>query len=88
MRCNIYRPQTHLRKGYVFTPVCHFVHMLGYTLPGQTSPGQTPPRTDTPSGRHPLGRHPPADGYCCGWLVSNWNAFLFTKMLIRESKYV
>ena len=60
-----YRPQTKLREGYVFTPVCHSVHMggclplcmLGYI------PGQTPPP-------------PPRDGYCCGLYASYWNAFL------------
>ena len=47
--------------------------MLGYTTP--------PPRADTPGqtplGRHPLGRHLPADGFCCRWYTSYWNAFLF-----------
>ena len=55
-----YRPQTKLRKGNVFTPVCQSfcsrgvaasVHawILGRHPPGQThTPGQTPPRADTP----------------------------------------
>ena len=25
------------------------------------------------------GRHTPADGYCCGWYTSYWNAFLFVQ---------
>ena len=45
--------------------------MLAYT-----PPGQTPPQADTP-----LGRHRPADGYCCRWYASYWNAFLFQKRL-------
>ena len=65
MRCkkHFYRPQTKLRKGYVFTPVCHSVHggmsapvHAGiHTSPVHTPPGQTPPKS-----RHPLGsRHSP-----------------------------
>ena len=63
----IYRPQTKLQKGNVFTPVCEFCsHGEVYTPPEQTPPGQTPPPADTPPGQthtphtHP-GRHPPAD---------------------------
>ena len=38
------------------------------------------------------GRHPPADGYCCRWYASSWNAFLFSnwfsliKLNIKEWK--
>ena len=38
------------------------------TPPSRHSPGQTAPWADPP---------PPADGYCCGWYASYWNAFLF-----------
>ena len=62
---NFYRPHTKLRKGYVFTPVCHSVSggggclpqcMLRYnpwadTRPGQTPPRQTPPEQTPPSRR-------------------------------------
>ena len=41
---NLYRPQTKLRQGNVFTPVCHSVHKGGFCHP----PGQTPPLADTP----------------------------------------
>ena len=27
--------------------------------------------------QHVLRQNPPADGYCCGWYASYWNAFLF-----------
>ena len=49
---HLYRPQTKLRKGNVFTPVCKsfwsqggvFRACMGEdTLPGPTAPGQTPP---------------------------------------------
>ena len=56
--------------------------------PGPKSRHLPPPLG--PKGRHPpprpKGRHPPpeqtpplppADGYCCGWYASYWNAFLF-----------
>ena len=62
-----YRPQTKLRKGNVFTPVCQlFCSQWGGSAPVH-------------AGTHhpPLGRHPPtADGYCCGRYASYWNAFL------------
>ena len=70
-----YRPQTKLRKGNVFTPVCQSLCsqgglpqcMLGYT---------PPPRADTP---HPLGRHPLPQQTATAADVryaSYWNAFL------------
>ena len=71
--CDYYRPQTKLRKGNVFTPVCHSVHIGGVH----------PPLADTPLSRHPPGRHPPGrhpcpgDGHCSGQYASYWNAFLF-----------
>ena len=58
-----------LRKGYVFTRVCHSVHRgVWQTPPRQTYiPWADTPWTDIPLGRHPplsadippLGRHPP-----------------------------
>ena len=39
--------------------------------PGTPPGAGTPPRT-----RHP----PPADGYCCGWYASYWNAFFLLVM--------
>ena len=69
-----YRPQTKLREGNVFTPVClSFCSqggclpqcMLGYTT--TTTPRQTPP--------------PWADGHCCGRYASYWNAFLFNLLI-------
>ena len=70
-----YRPQTKLRKGYVFTPVCHSVHRRGLSAPVHAGmntplgrqpsqcrhpPGHTPPWADTPWEDTPMGRHPPA----------------------------
>ena len=71
--CFYYRPQTKLRKGNVFTPVCDSVHggrgVRLKTTPGQTPPGQTPARQTTPyadpssktaiavDGTHPTGMH-------------------------------
>ena len=53
-----YRPQTKLRKGYVFTSVCHSVHWGG-CLP-QCMLEYTHPQADTPTGQTPpFGRHPP-----------------------------
>ena len=57
-----YRPQTKLRKGNVFTPVCQsFCSRGGVCLsacwdappPGQSPPGQTPPWAYYLLGRHP-----------------------------------
>ena len=56
-KCSYYRPQTKLRKGNVFTPVCQSFCSQGVCIPactGHTLPGQT-----LPLGRHPPGRHPP-----------------------------
>ena len=65
MKIFFYRPQTKLRKGNVFTPVCQsFCSQGGCLCPSacwDTPPGQTPP---------------PADSYCCGRSASYWNAFL------------
>ena len=56
LNTHCYRPQTKLRKGNVFTPVCHSVHTGGGVhSPGQTSPEQTPPWADIPP-RRPLQR--------------------------------
>ena len=51
-----YRPQTKLRKDYVFTPVCHSVHR-GVSPPVHA--GIHPPLGRPSLGRHtPLSRHP------------------------------
>ena len=61
----IYRPQTKLRKGNVFTGVCQgSCPRCGVS---QHTLGQTPPS---------LTRQPP-DGHCSGRYASYWNAFLF-----------
>ena len=62
--CN-YHPQTKLREGNVFTPVCHSVHRGKVYTPGKTlSPlGRHPPSGQTPppemateaGGAHPTG---------------------------------
>ena len=75
---NDYRPQTKLREGNVFKPVCHSVHRgrvsacgFGGCLP--LGPGVHPP----------LGRHPQPDTLRCrddhrsGRYGFHWNAFLF-----------
>ena len=73
-----YRPQTKLRKGNVFTPVCQSFCSQGGSAPGHAgipSPRQTPlPRVVTLLVQTPPS---PADGYCCGRCASYWNAFLF-----------
>ena len=46
INCSYYRPQTKLRKGYVFTPVCHSVHRRGDVYPSAC--WDTPPWADTP----------------------------------------
>ena len=40
----------------------------------------------TPRGvsQHALRQTPPADGYCCGWYASYWNAFLFISQIFLE----
>ena len=69
-----YHPQTKLRKGIVFTPVCHSVHReegihpprqtppkADTHTPGQTPPGQTHPTwADTPTWAVHAGIHTPA----------------------------
>ena len=65
-----YRPQTKLRKGNVFTPVCQSFCSGGVSGPVHAGI------------RHPTGRHPPPkDGYCCGRYASYWNAFLLIILL-------
>ena len=66
---NIYRPQTKLRKGNVFTSVCQEFCPQEGGLP-QYMLGYTPPL----GGRPPF--PPPADGYSSGRYASYWNAFL------------
>ena len=51
-------PQTKLRKGSVFTPVCQSFCSWGGGCLAQCMLGYTP-WADTPPGRHPLGQHPP-----------------------------
>ena len=53
-----YRPQTKLRKGNVFKPVCQSVCSQGEGGLPQCILGRQPPWADTPLGRHP----PAADG--------------------------
>ena len=61
VNCSYYRPQTRLRKGYVFTPVCHSVLRRGDVYPSAC--WDTPPWADTPGqtppGRHSSGQTPP-----------------------------
>ena len=60
-----YRPQTKLRKGYVFTPVYHSVHGGGAVCPSaswDTPPGQTPPARHPPGQPHPQQTATAADG--------------------------
>ena len=62
-----YRPQTKLREGNVFTPVCHSVHGWGGWdgVSDSASRGWIPPWADTPpvemtieaGGTHPTGMH-------------------------------
>ena len=49
---------------------------------GTSRPG-TPPEQAPPQSWHP---HPPADGYCCGWYTSYWNAFLLVSAFCLETK--
>ena len=64
---NYYRPQTKLREGNIFTPVCDSVHRVGvYPSMHHRSHG-------TPPGRH---THPPSPTMS-GPYASYWNAFLF-----------
>ena len=62
-------------------------------------PEQTPPGAGTPRSRHPQeqtpppgadtppwSRHPPADGYCCRWYASHWNAFLCHLFLLPANE--
>ena len=51
-----YRPQTKLRKGNVFKPVCQSVCSQGEGGLPQCMLGRQPPWADTPLGRHPLQR--------------------------------
>ena len=57
-----YRPQQQLRKGYVFTGVCHSVHrgegVCDRHPPEQTLPLAHIPWADTPL-THPPDTHPP-----------------------------
>ena len=59
-KLNNYRPQTKLRQGNVFTPVCHSVHGWGGCMPD--TPEQTQP------GRHLPGRHPPGQTLLTPWV--------------------
>ena len=73
-RLDIYRPQTKLRKGNVFTPVCQSFCSQGGVCPSVC--WDTLPPTSHP---------PPADGYCCGRYASYWNAFLFRVNVVWKS---
>ena len=79
VRYHFYSPQTKLRKGNVFAPVCQsFCSQGGVCLsackdfPPSRHPWETPPPSRHPTGRPPL----PADGHCSGRYASYWNAFL------------
>ena len=78
---SFYRPQTKLRKGNLFTPVCDSVHgRRGISL----NPGAVyNPTRQTPQGRHllpPSADTPqtatPDDGHCSKRYTSHWNAIL------------
>ena len=87
------RPQTKLRKGNVFTPVCQSFCSRGggevsvLVHAGIHPQGRHPPWTDTPWQTPPLGRHPrtdtPRDGYCSGRYASYWNTFLSIHVLVH-----
>ena len=76
---NFYHPQTKLREGYVFTPVCDSIH-------GGAGVADTPLLGRPPVGRH---SHPPAwADNPPGWSISGryasyWNAFLFSKFFSK-----
>ena len=65
-----YRPQTKLRKGNVFTPVCDSVHRGEVTPPGQTPLYPLPETPTAADGTHPAGMHScydsldPAQHFC------------------------
>ena len=77
-----YRPQTNLREGNIFTPVCHSV-LREKDLPPHNAMGQAdppPPHRHTP----PLEGRPPSEGSRLpqvrstgGWYESYWNAYFF-----------
>ena len=73
-----YRPQTKLRKGNVFTPVCQSFCLQRGVCPVHA-------RIHPPSlGRQP----PPTDGHCRRRYASYWNAFLLSISLKTVSKTV
>ena len=68
---HLYRPQTKLREGNVFTPVCQSFCSRGggvgvcLSACWDTSPGQTPhPPPDISLDRHPPGQTPPMPSAC------------------------
>ena len=90
---DIYRPQTKLRKGYVFAPVCHSVHGGGCPGPGTggvsaqggcPGPGPGGAQAQGCVSHHALRQTPPssADVYCCGRYASYLNAFLLFLSLL------
>ena len=67
--------------------------MLGYTHPWADTPppGQTlSPWVEPPANTPPPGQTPPAkaNGYCCGWYASYWNAFLLLKPLSNIVRFL
>ena len=66
---DIYRPQTKLWEGNVFTPVCQSFYSQGGSLyDGTSCLTETPPRDRDP---------PPPCAVKSGRYASYWNAFLF-----------
>ena len=76
----IYRPQTKLRKGNVFTSVCQDFcpRGRGVCIPACTGVDTPPPCVDRRCILACTGADtpPPADYYCSGRYASYWNAFL------------
>ena len=66
--------------------------MLGYHSPpwqGRHPPSKAGTHPPGKAGTHPSGMETPqpADGYCCGWYASYWNAFLYFLCNIWSQKY-
>ena len=77
-----YRPQTKLRKGNVFTPICQSLCSHGGIC--LSACWDTHLRTDPWADTSPWADIPWADGHCSGQYASYWNAFLF-KIVFSKS---
>ena len=77
-----------LFKGGVFLSACWDTHTPWQTPP--PSRADTLPLGRTPSKHAPPGQTPPAkaNGYCCGWYASYWNAFLLLKSLSNIVRFL